>query len=87
MIVPFGHDLEAHGLLTTLLLKAITDKQMADTELAMQLLLLPRWYRERLAAMAVQGRENGACWWEDIDTVCGTCIPHHEADQGEVVAQ
>jgi hypothetical protein len=87
MIVPFGDDLRQHGLLTTPLLEAIVNKQMADTELAMQLLLLPRWYRERIQAMAAQGRDNGVCWWEDVDTVCGTCIPHHEIEAEEAAAQ
>jgi hypothetical protein len=66
-------------------LQAITDKGMADAELATELLKLPEWYRARLAAMAAQGRDNGACWWEDITTVCGTCLPHHEAE--DIVAE
>jgi hypothetical protein len=55
MIVPFGDDLEAHGLMTPELLKAIVEKQWADTELAMALGRLPRWYRERIEALAARG--------------------------------
>jgi hypothetical protein len=63
MIVPFVDDLRDHGLASPELLEALIDKQLADTELAMELGRLPQWYRQRIEALAARGSVK---IWTDI---------------------